>query len=529
MSKMFDKFGREISRLRRRMGMDFLSFGKFYFQNYHGIPEGRFQIEISKMLVRLKTKRGSRLAIAAPRGFGKSTIVNLEYVIYCICYGLEEFIVIISNTNSQAIGFLRDIKTEFEKNDRLKGDFPEVCEVGKKLGPPRWSQDEIITSNNIKVIALGTGQQMRGRKHGANRPSLIILDDLETDESMQNPDSFHRLEDWLTKTVLKSGSPKTNVIYIGTLHHPASLLARFTDPKQAPGWTSRIYKAIISFAHRIDLWERWERIYLNLEPYNDEFGPDAAKKFYKKHKKAMLRGVKLLWPEYKSYYDLMMMRLQEGSSSFDCEMQNEPVNPRECYFNMDEVHYWDDNFDSEKHLLSSMKREILLYGACDPSLGKEGKYSDPSAIIVVAWNPERGKIYILEADIVKRTPYKTIEDIIAHHLKRGGSWLEIIKFGFETNQFQEVMAKELIIRSRERKVLIRLQEVKNTVDKIARIQSLQALIKSGVIQFSKKHTILLEQLRFFPKGLHDDGLDALEMVVRLCYKPPLRFRRINLD
>lgn len=45
--------------------------------------------------------------------------------------------------------------------------------------------------------------------------------------------------------------------------------------------------------------------------------------------------------------------------------------------------------------------------------------------------------------------------------------------------------------------------------------SLQPLIQSGMLQFSKKDVALLEQLRTYPRG-HDDGLDALEMAVRMA-------------
>jgi len=503
--------------------MDFISFRNFYFPNYNKNPDGEFQKELSQILVNMKTKRGARYAIAAPRGFAKSTIVGLQYVIYCICYKLEDFIVLASSTSSQATDFLRHIKEEFEANERLKADFPEVCEVGSKLSPPRWTQSEIITSNDVKVIALGTGQQLRGRRHKESRPTLIILDDIETDETVENPDSRYKLEDWINKTVLKAGEARTNVIIIGTLHHPASLLAKYTDSKQSPGWTSKVYKAIISYAERVELWEEWKRILLGKEPYNGEFGLDAALAFYKKHESVMLKGVKLLWPEFKSYYDLMLMREQEGYSSFDSEMQNEPINPRDCAFNMEEVSFWEDGFESEDNLMHVMRHEILCYGACDPSLGREGKQSDDSAIVVVAWNPEKGKIYILEADIARRSPDKTIEDILAYHMNR-----EIIGFGFETNQFQEVMAQDLMRRAREGCIAIKLKEIRNTVDKLARIQSLQVLIKSGTILFSRKHQTLLEQLRYFPKGPHDDGLDALEMVVRLCYKPSRNPRCLSI-
>ena len=47
-----------------------------------------------------------------------------------------------------------------------------------------------------------------------------------------------------------------------------------------------------------------------------------------------------------------------------------------------------------------------------------------------------------------------------------------------------------------------------------RVQSLHPWLKNGAVQMCRKHTLLLEQLRFFPKGKHDDGPDALEMAVR---------------
>ncbi|MBF0572088.1 MAG: phage terminase large subunit [Candidatus Omnitrophica bacterium] len=229
----------------------------------------------------------------------------------------------------------------------------------------------------------------------------------------------------------------------------------------------------------------------------------------------------LLWPDLKSYYELMLKRESEGYPNFDSEMQNEPINPRDCSFNMDEFRYWDDEYQSEDDLIRLMRSDVLFYGSVDPSLGKEGRQSDYSAIVVVAWNPGKGKIYVMEADIARRSVDKTLEDILAHHMKR-----EIVHLGFETNQFQEVMAENLNKLSRDRRIRVCLRAVQNTGDKVARIQALQPLIKSGVIMFSRKHQILLEQLRYFPKGPHDDGPDALEMVTRLCYKPLREFSRL---
>jgi hypothetical protein len=47
--------------------------------------------------------------------------------------------------------------------------------------------------------------------------------------------------------------------------------------------------------------------------------------------------------------------------------------------------------------------------------------------------------------------------------------------------------------------------------------SLQPLIQTGMLRFSKRDRALLEEIRTFPKD-YDDALDALEMAVRAVRK-----------
>jgi phage terminase large subunit-like protein len=49
--------------------------------------------------------------------------------------------------------------------------------------------------------------------------------------------------------------------------------------------------------------------------------------------------------------------------------------------------------------------------------------------------------------------------------------------------------------------------------------AIDAEVSQGMIAFSKRHSLLLEQLRSFPGGKHDDGPDALEMAVTMANKP----------
>lgn len=501
----------DVIKLRRNLGKDFQFFRKYYFSHYHTVDDAPFHKELSELLVNAAIKRGMRIAVAAPRNHAKSTLITLEFVIYCICYHLEDFIVIVSNTNNQAESFLTNIKFELENNIRLKEDFPEVCEIGQKPKPPRWRQDDIIAKNGIEVLALGSNQQIRSRKNKQNRPTLIILDDLEAGNTIQSAENYGKLYDYLTKSVLKAGSSITNVAFIGTIHCYGSLLSQFTDLQTHPGWSKMVYRSIISWSTHLELWERWTRIYNYQESLEDMEGPDAALKYFEQNKVLMLEGTEVLWPARFTYLDLMIMREQEGHGSFDSEMMNEPINPRDRIFNIDTYTYFDDKYPTVEDLLAGLGEKKRIFGACDPSMGKEGKRGDYSAIVSVVKDTEKGTLYIIDADVERRSPDATLEKIMVYHKIRHYSL-----FGFESNQAQEFMLSELTRRSSAASIYVPVKSIVNTTDKIARIQSLQPLFASGRLQLSRRLLILLEQMKYFPKGAHEDSLDALQMAVKLA-------------
>lgn len=505
---------KELSSIRREESKDFLEFRQYYFSHYHKFPDAKFHGEVCQFLKEMTFERGKKIAIAAPRGSAKSTLVSTEYGLYCICHKLEPFILVISGTAEQVEFFLESIKRELETNLLLIQDFPDVCEIGIKPGPPRWTKNQIITRNGVKVLALSVNQQIRGLRHGEFRPGLIILDDIESEQSTRNPDNFYKLEDTITKSVIPAGTAITNVVYIGTIHHYNSLLAKFTSQDEFPGWIKRVYKSVISWSEHPELWEQWVKIYHGQESYKGKEGPLAARDFFNDNSSQMLQGAQVLWPEGKSYYELMETREQLGYISFDSEMQNEPVNPRDCYFPFEEIRHLEDEYKTEEELFNARGDKLRILGSCDPSMGKQNN-ADFSAILTGAFDTETGVLYILDADVSRRKPDKIIDDIIAYHKRR-----KYDKFAFETNQFQEYMADVLHKKVMQMGERLDIEQIKHSTNKFARIESLQPLIKNGTIRISRKCIILLEQMKFFPKGRFVDSLDALEMLFAIAQKPP---------
>lgn len=489
------------------------AFGRLYLPHHFTKPPSRMHEELYQMLDGLHQRPGARIAIAAPRGNAKSTLISLAYVLWSVVCGHHRFIVLISDTADKAAEFLEHIKHELVHNDRLVADYPEVCEPGRKMPRfPRWRNNEIVTNNGIKITALGYGQNIRGRRHVENRPDLIILDDVETRENTLTPEARHKVDDWFNKSILKAGTKATQVLVVGTIQHYDALLARLTNGMRSPFWDGRVFRAVIRWPQRPELWQTWAGILHGRGEHEGPSGLEAAAAFFSLHREAMLAGAEVLWPERENYYTLMLMRESDGPASFDSEMQNEPVNPQDCCFLEEEFVYWDDRFGSAQELISSIQSPQFV-GACDPSLGRLGKHADDSAIITLVRDPKAGTLHVLDADIRRLKPDQIIDAVIEYARLRS-----YCRFGFETNQFQAFLAEELKRRSNLAHIQLPVEDIRHTSDKAGRIQSLQPLIRSGTLQFSRRQTILLDQLKHFPKATHDDGPDALEMAVATSRK-----------
>ena len=113
---------RILAEKRKFVCQDFPKFRKQYFKRYHRCPDASFHHEIAETLMQITRKRGARVAIAAPRESAKSTIVTLEFVIYCICYrgGLSRRITK-SGYNQSCLGNTRI--ASFGNNRRGIGDI----------------------------------------------------------------------------------------------------------------------------------------------------------------------------------------------------------------------------------------------------------------------------------------------------------------------------------------------------------------------------------------------------------------------
>jgi hypothetical protein len=263
--------------------IDLQAWARQYLAHHLGKPPSRFHQWLCGRLATLHCEHGRRLAITAPRGAAKSTWASLIYPLHCALEGIEPYIVLASDTYTQACLLLEAIKHELEDNLALAAAYPGVCGAG-----PHWRQERIRLRNGVVLEALGTGGKIRGRRNCNQRPSLIIIDDPQNDGHISSALQRERSWSWLNRAVNNAGTTETNVLLLGTALHRDCLVLR---AGRTPGWEAHTFKAICRWPERMDLWQAWEALFTDLE---DPAYEAKARQFYEAHWAAMDQGAEVL-------------------------------------------------------------------------------------------------------------------------------------------------------------------------------------------------------------------------------------------
>lgn len=429
---------------------DVLTFMETYLPHYCTAPFAEFHQELVDLANQASVTEP--MAGDAPRGFAKSTIVSFGYPLHKVCYRLKKFIILGSDTETQAEGITQAMMVELEENPRLIADF------GKLKGGD-WTGADFTTSTGVKVMARGSGQKVRGLKNGPHRPDLIILDDMENDESVKSPTRILKVVDWVLKAVLPSLEPNKGALFIvGTLLAKKSALALL---KENP-------------------------------------------KFKTFHFQSLSEDGRSLWESRFSAAHLLSIKETIGSKSFNQEYQGTPEAD-----DADFKSEWLENFYEAGDIEG---RDLVTATYGDPS-SKSSAANDFKAVITVSVSSDG--VYVRHAWIRKDTPAGFVGQLYDQTRDCGS-----VATGSEENAIGEFLTSALDLEAKERGYTLPLIGINHTSNKTARVNRLSPLAQRRKIFFIKGHSdqdLLREQLASFPTpSVNDDGPDALEGAVALA-------------
>jgi predicted phage terminase large subunit-like protein len=214
-----------------------------------------------------------------------------------------------------------------------------------------------------------------------------------------------------------------------------------------------------------------------------------------------------LWPEVYSLDHLERIRDRQTNYYWRSLYQQDPV--------VEATTEWPDSFFGptiwfDEWPAGGLCRTLAL----DPSKGRhDTRFGDYSAFVMVQLQ-QGGTLYV-DADLEVRNV-----SLIAERAVELLASFRPDSFGVETNQFQELLAGEIRRLAQPLNLKFELYPVDNHQAKVVRIRQLTQLLARGGLRFkrnSRGTRLLVQQLRDFPNGDHDDGPDALEMALRVMY------------
>ncbi|MGC9602497.1 MAG: hypothetical protein ABSE76_02030 [Minisyncoccia bacterium] len=296
-----------------------------------GLDNAPFHNELDDTL---SNQLNRKLAIALPRGFGKSTHLSVAYALWEIARNHNVRILLVSSTADVTRMFMREITGHIERNTkyRLWGQTIDPTKKGvtpklkmRQKREERWGTDSIVIERDdyrlkdATIVATGLFGPLISK-----RADIIICDDIVNQENSATEEQRKKIKDWVYTTLMPILVPGGRFIYMGNVWHMDDLMNNLLKDPQFD--VRRRTAAILHEATRQDLWEQWANIHLD-ESLPPEEKRSRSNAFYAEHKVEMEKGVEVLWPERFPYADLYLRRIANPYSfarMFQCDPSSRP-------------------------------------------------------------------------------------------------------------------------------------------------------------------------------------------------------------
>jgi len=427
---------------------------------------------------RLFCSKDKMVALAAPRGHAKTTGMTVSYGLATLLFRERKFMLLVSDTESQAAMFLGYFKEQLQENTALVELFGLKRNEKGLVQFVKETETDIIVEmedgHKFRVIAKGAEQKLRGLIWNGTRPDIILCDDMENDELVMNKDRREKMRKWFYSALLPCISSKGIIRVVGTILHMDSLLERLMP------------KPYDRFSHQdgLRLWSESRRngwTSIKYKAHNEDFS-------------------QVLWPEKHSKESLKQKQQEYAGMGmpdvYSQEYLNVPLDESVAYFKRN---------DFEHITEDDAKLPLTYYVTADLAIS-EADRADYSVFIIAGMDEFR-RIHVKNV-IRERLDGREIVDTLLNIQRVYDP--EIV--GIEEMQVSKAIGpflNEEMVRENTYLSLIKLKH--GGKDKIARARSIQARMRAKSVKFDKGadwYQAFEEELTRFPRDTHDDQVDA---------------------
>lgn len=408
----------------------------------------------------------------APRGFGKSTVGDVDYCITNILRDPNIRIMIGSKTQTQAEAFLKEIRTHFEQNTQLLRIFGDW----KTSKDNVWNDREFtvnkrsIIKKEATVTALGASGAVISKHF-----DIIIGDDLVGLENARTERQRANLKEWFYSSLFPTLEPDGEIHILGTRYNPLDL---YEDLIKSKDYKVNIQKAIQTV--------------------------DGVKRS--------------LWEDKFSLERLEAIAKQSGKIIFNMQYQNDTELAKGKIFKAQYFKYYEEykidyDFQTAKVLVKNAEGvgswiKCRVYFGCDLAISeKENDNNDYFVCMVIGVDADKN-VYVLEY-IKERLSFNAQLNAIIEYGRSKYPMVE--RVGVETVAYQKSLAQEL-----RRLSLLPIININTSKDKVTRAMRRSANFENGKVYFRDGMDDLEECLLLFPEVDHDDLFDGLDFAMSMA-------------
>lgn len=470
LKKMFD--GSKAERL-------FLaeqSFGLFclyYFSHYFKYALADYHYQTFEDIEDLINCKIRELVLIIYREGGKTTLEKLAYI-WILAYKKRMYpnADAFEKENSERILF--DIAFELVNNARFQADFGILFSKEKSVNEIKQNRiNNFITQNGVRIEAHSTQESVRGRLHLAQRPDFLSLDDFETNKTKESQAYTKQVRDHITEA-MAGLAPNGVILYCcNYLSEYANVQWLIDRAKTDKGIRVRNIPVILENGT-----PAWESKYALTD--------EEAKKTGK--------------------VSIEDKQRQLGSLVFSYEMMNKPIDEMMAEFKKEYA-----QIITEMEL---KQKDTNCYITIDSAVS-EKESADFTGITINRVSTEN-KWYI-KTYRLKINSKELIDHIFYLYKEYSPTFIGLEETTF-TMAVQPFMEDEM----RKRNKFFSVTPVKHKgVNKETRIRGLIPRWESKSIFLVGDNSELLDEMRTFPNGQHDDVIDSLSMQLHHA-KPPHR-------
>lgn len=417
------------------------------------------------------------VAIAAPRGHAKSSAITLGYGLSTLLFRERKFMLLVSDTESQASLFLGTFKQALTENKDLIDLFDlKLNEKGQVSFLKDTESDIIVEFNDghkFRIIAKGAEQKLRGLIWNGSRPDIIMCDDMENDELVMNKERREKMKRWFKGALLPCRSDNGIIRIVGTILHMDALLEGLM-PKENDKMT--VTEGLKQYSKRRTMWQS-----IKYKAHNEDF-------------------TELLWPQKKTADDFKMLyeeAVRDGTTDiYSQEYLNRPIDITNTYFKK-----------SDFLPMAAEDKELPMLHYVTADLAISEKERADYSVFLVAGVDENKRIHIKHVIRERLDGREIVDTLLA--LQR---LYDPVAVGIEDMQVSKSIGPFLREEMVATNTFLSLYPMKHGgKDKLTRSRSIQARMRAKGVKFDKSadwYQAFEDELMRFPRDKHDDQVDA---------------------